>query len=798
MIRESSAVVVGESASSMDDRDRIALGAGGWLLWRHFPLRSAGFPFPDLSSALVDDIADVDDLCAGSDEQIVAWWESATARAASRLMELAQKDRVTMALLWQNPLIAEKKLPWLVRHIPTAASDRSAAYRNHERIVVRYLQRYYTKNETIGFFGPVVWASIDPEGDQVFAVTPGPQVARRQRVWFEDWLINALGSTFAGDQDIAFHLPPSLPPEVLRLGPHLTTPDGTRRRLSGWEATVVSLVDGSRTTSDIASAARASVDDVERVVAALVSEGLLSRTFDVPIERGAERALARQLRALPRSRAADQALTILAELESARAEVADAADSGALGKAMKKVRDIAETATGQPVAESLNRSADRRGLLVSLSERDVSLVVGPKLVRELSAPLSLVLASARWFCRRAGEEFGSLAMPVYRGLASLFGDGEVPLNVLYQRLAPMTKQGEWLDGIVADLERRWSEVLDVDPDAARVTRRSADLADAVVSQFDGPAPGWHAGRHHSPDIMIAARDAAAIEAGDCEFVMGELHAGMVTCDRSHYYDLARDPDLVRRCVDRALLEQQPRFVPLFPRVSQPRVTCYGYPPPEAFSPAYTYLSFGERAGERAVPGPLVKVADLAVRATPSGPVVAFPDGSCQPLLHVLGEYVSYAVFTRFRMAPAWAHHPRVTIDRLVVTRETWRVPAAELEPLGHLPAAQAYVGLCRLAARYGLPRHSYWRPARAVKPIYLDLCSPQLAELLLTAARSSDGAAGMFTFTEMYPGPQQLWLTDAQGNRYTSEIRLTLADTSLPAAWPERHGAGTGGGRQSG
>jgi hypothetical protein len=32
------------------------------------------------------------------------------------------------------------------------------------------------------------------------------------------------------------------------------------------------------------------------------------------------------------------------------------------------------------------------------------------------------------------------------------------------------------------------------------------------------------------DIMIAARDAAAIQAEDCEFVMGELHMGVVTCD----------------------------------------------------------------------------------------------------------------------------------------------------------------------------------------------------------------------------------------------------------------------------
>jgi hypothetical protein len=763
-----------------DDRDRMALGAGGWLLWRHFPLRSAGFPFPELSSALVDDTADFHELCAGSDEQIATWWERATVRAASRIVELAQNDRLTMALLWQNPKIAEKTLPWLARCIPTGARDRSSRYRGDERIVARYLQRYHTKNETVGFFGPIVWASFDPESDRAFAFTPGREVARQQRVWFEDGLINELGAALAQDPDVAGDLPLSLPIGVARLGPNLIRADGTARRLSPREARITSLVDGSRSTRAIATMIAASLDDVEDTVAPLVAEGLLSRTFDVPIERGAEQALVRELGSLPPSPAVDRALSVLAELEAARAEVEAASNSDKLGKALREVNDIADAAA--PLAEPRSRSKRRRGPLVSVSERDASLVVGPQLMRELSAPLALILASARWFCRRAGEEFGELAMPIYRDFASLFGDGGVPFDVLCQRLAPVTRQGVWLDGIVTDLAQRWSEVLDVDPAAARVTRRSAELADAVASRFDGPAPGWHAGRHHSPDVMIAASSPAAIEAGDYEFVLGELHVAMVTCDESAYYDLAPDPDLVRRCVDKALLDEQPRFVPLHPRAREPQITCYGYPVPEAFSPAYTYLSFGERVGERAVPGPRVAAADLMVRETPSGLVVDFPDGSCHPLLHVMGEYVTYGVATRFRLAPALAHHPRVTIDRLVVTREAWRVPAAELAPLAHLPEAEAYVGLCRLAARYGLPRHSYWRPVRVVKPVYLDLCSPVLAGLLLTAVRAVDGGTGTFTFTEMYPGPGQLWLTDAQGSRYTSEIRLTLADTSLPAS----------------
>jgi hypothetical protein len=45
--------------------------------------------------------------------------------------------------------------------------------------------------------------------------------------------------------------------------------------------------------------------------------------------------------------------------------------------------------------------------------------------------------------------------------------------------------------------------------------------------------------------------------------------------------------------------------------------------------------------------------------------------------------------------------------------------------------------------------------------------------LLLRTVRGADEAV---TFTEMYPGPDELWLADADGERYTSELRLTLAE----------------------
>lgn len=43
-----------------------------------------------------------------------------------------------------------------------------------------------------------------------------------------------------------------------------------------------------------------------------------------------------------------------------------------------------------------------------------------------------------------------------------------------------------------------------------------------------------------------------------------------------------------------------------------------------------------------------------------------------------------------------------------------------------------------------------------------------------------DGEWGLWR--DVYPGPGDLWLPDAEGLRYTSELRLTIADTTGPEA----------------
>ena len=64
--------------------------------------------------------------------------------------------------------------------------------------------------------------------------------------------------------------------------------------------------------------------------------------------------------------------------------------------------------------------------------------------------------------------------------------------------------------------------------------------------------------------------------------------------------------------------------------------------------------------------------------------------------------------------------------------------------------------------------------------MYVDVESSVLARVLARHARhaATQAADAAISFTEMLPTPEDCWLSDPEGNRYVSELRLVAVDKS--------------------
>jgi hypothetical protein len=169
-------------------------------------------------------------------------------------------------------------------------------------------------------------------------------------------------------------------------------------------------------------------------------------------------------------------------------------------------------------------------------------------------------------------------------------------------------------------------------------------------------------------------------------------------------------------------------------------------------------------------------ADLIVDSE----TVTTPDGSWQaPLAHLLWLPMLVAgvhAYDPFPAAGADGHGPRITIGRTVWRRETWDIPAMQ--------APERPEDAANWARGLSLPRRVFALCPGELKPIYIDFDSPVLTRILCRQLRRAvaDFPGQPARFTEMLPGPNDCWLADRSGQRYTSELRLVAVDLGRKAS----------------
>ncbi|HVF13273.1 MAG TPA: lantibiotic dehydratase [Acidimicrobiales bacterium] len=165
-------------------------------MWRECVLRAAGFPIDGLEPLAAPAYA------RAADELAAARQGGASSNAEVARLETELRDAAELALMQEaaalrgiaaDPLFREA-VTWQNRDARRWATDPYAAttagvkrnneYRQRESTVIRYWQRYCAKNDTIGFFGPVCWATIVDAGEAV-DVEPGPTLLRERSVYRE-------------------------------------------------------------------------------------------------------------------------------------------------------------------------------------------------------------------------------------------------------------------------------------------------------------------------------------------------------------------------------------------------------------------------------------------------------------------------------------------------------------------------------------------------------------------------------------------------------------------------------------
>jgi hypothetical protein len=773
--------------SMTGDSHLVPLPGTGWQVWRHALLRTAGFPAGELDRLAAPACARAADdhldgrLPAGTFRRA---FEEAACEVSRQAHEIAGDPRFREAVAWQSPG-AVQALDGLLRDGPEPRGTRKRERyrrRHREDLVARYWQRYCAKAETTGWWGPVCWVALDPAGPAVVA-RPGPRLVRERRVYFEHWALEALLARLAADAPTRRWLPAAMQPHLRLDGRRVIRPAQPAAPLSAPEAALLARCDGCRPVIEVARELIGEgwlreAADIDLLLDSLVDRGLAWWPARLPLDLGAEGRLRGWLAAIGERDLRDRALAALDLLGRAR-DAAAAADGGTASARLARLDAEFVAITGRDARHRPGATYAGRTVCHLETSRDLDLVFGKPVLEAVARPLELLLVAARWLTAALAEAYTAALRELYDDLASSLGRPEIPLGQLwYLAQGPLFGAGERpADRIVAEFVRRWASLLGLDrlpPGCRGLELAAADLGAEAVRIFDADRPGWSGARLHSPDLHLCATGPDAVARGDFTAVVGEMHAAWATLDLAFAVAFHPAPDELRGALDRDLGPGRPRL--LLP-ADWPRFTARLA---RAGSPSDRHLAFQPAAGadrDRVLP-----LAALTV-SEENGRLVAGTAGGVRwPLVEVFADLLATHAVDAFKSIPQRPHTPRVTVDRLVIVRETWRTTIGATGLAGRADRSDLFLRARRWRRQLRAPERVFAGIAGELKPVYVDFTSPAYVSsfcAMLRSARLQGGDGVELRVTEMLPSPEQAWVPDAEGGRYLSELRLQVRDPEV-------------------
>lgn len=673
-----------------------------------------------------------------------AWLDGVVHRSDSSasLREVAQDARFREAVLWQNRGAVHDGLDSLLRKPPGATDSKT---RKKELMVVRYLQRYCAKNDTIGFFGPVGWAQWGGKGRFV----PQGRLLTARKVFGEPWMARVLADTLAQEPSLRNQAWVWLPGD-LRV---------ERRTLVGAQA------------SYSLSAEEAAVLKLLQERGGPVRAGRLGRQQRLVLEQLAQRNMVRwtfpvaighdPLSRLPATQAMTQ---VRAGLRALSRLPGGAERETALDAALARLDESFTAATSQAPERHHGRTYAGRGLVYEECRRAVDLELSPAMRERIAGPLSVLLGIARWYT----FQIASGLLRQLRRLHARLGGGAIPLHVFWARSASLFKSEK--SPVIAPVVKRLGKLWN----SAWGERASVTVEEAqgwVRRSFEAPCPGWPGARHHAPDLMWAASSAQEMLRGEGTPILGELHPGVTPLATLSVLAHA-GPE--RRALERqweADFEGEP-ITPIpwedFARSSHDA----------RLARCRWHLDLGLEFESSLPARRVLRAADFTVRLSGQRLMAVHRHRRLRfDLLQVFERRLKMLAASAFSLGDGQFNGPCRILGGMVVQRAHWRFDA---EALGFLDGPEGRSErVAAFRSRHGLPRRMFVRSPHDVKPIYLDWDAPVLVEVLARLARQ----APWLSFSEMLPGPDELWLKDKGGAAYVSELRCIAVD---PLAWDGR------------
>ncbi len=639
--------------------------------------------------------------------------------------------------------------------------------RKTEQTLLLFLQRVAAKNDTFSEFGPGGWGRSDAQTSAIL-MDPEDAVARRE-VFLERWTAHSTAAAINADEEVFGELMPHLDPNGSLNGTTFISKNtGEVTALSLHELELAKRCDGK-------TPVHALTDEVS-TLRKLVADGVLRCAIEVPaLEPNAFDRLREDIASWRGGTARDKWLPVADEIAELPRRFDTTTDSN------ERQQLLSQAYTSLRSAGAAERTGHRflYAAVNPIGEecfRECNFAISERLIGEVPAEAALWIDFWR-------DTYAFIASRVAAGLRQIMeqaapGATSVPLPAFLHMCEtarlPLTGPGLIGLAVLAFQEVKAAFREQLTPHLA-LDEYELTAADCHVIRNKFQYAKFDEYTFPSADLQIAATSTDAVQRGEYQWIIGELHPPAALLHHGFYWSCP-DKAALNRAFAATVFGKATAHFGFFAadfashttiRVfdAMPELTNFvapqrGHPSWRTTRPADAEVYVDPESG------------DVCIRAIKSH---EFLGSFARAWLIPLGFHPF-----QFGVSP---HTPRLRCGKVIVQRRSWAVTLEELAP-GDFNGLSRHLVLTveQLRAARGLPRYVYIRPTETAlrrsgaegrdkdtKPIFIDLES----YLFLEIFHRWLAKAGELEVTEMLPDPDHLCWREATGRR-TFELRTLI------------------------
>jgi hypothetical protein len=641
--------------------------------------------------------------------------------------------------------------------------------RQHLRMAWSYIQRFYTKNDTVSFFGPLSWSEFSNNIDYVSIKKKkeSPNWLLERKFFFEHWIIQCIADKVSNDIFFKDLIPLSLDNSILLKEDSLVFSNGLIKGLNEMQLHTIQLIDRGYNKKDIEKKLKNNFDGalINDFIELLESKKIVNSKILVPtVLKKPEVWLINYLKEIRSGQKDNKWIKVIDNLIKIQDKLQRSQNLENKIDTMKELESYIDENLGDFEKRQKGGMYIGKFFVYEDCLRNFELIIGREIKNKITKSTLPLFNVFRTLANSINKELHDHYLKIFNN------EGNEKLSI-EKTFAIISKENE---RIYTDIISKYKDIISsfwkIQVSADEVLMLKSTDFDLLLDKIKNANIHFEedcfGANFHSIDFFLAATSYDGIKNGDYEIIIGEIHPSVFLVSQPVAYPFCPQSEKMKEDVNNLLKPY--------------KMICVDHPSTYQRSNMNwldvdnLYEITPSNQSSRVSSANTLKTKDLKILEQNQKLIVEEQlNGRIEDYATVFPHLFNKIMFELSSVVLGGELENEIYLEDILIKRKSWRIDeeiCVELAKLT-LPTENLdnFNKIDSWRKSKNISQYTFVKIEKEIKPIFVDFKNPFSLDLMIKKLNDKK----FFTISEMRPHPSELFCADERGS-FLFEVRANL------------------------